>query len=432
MELTKDYLFNSRYRLLEEKGRGSFGEVWLARDEETDMDVAIKVYIALDSKGIDEFKEEYKSVYNLNHPNLLHAYHFDIIEKRPYLIMPYCPKSSEDMIGKTDEMEIWKFIRDVASGLAYLHAQNIVHRDIKPDNILKNPDGIYLITDFGISTRMKSTLRKNSTKLMPEHEIAGTVGYMAPELFSSAPAAVKSTDIWAFGASVYEIMTGELPFFGQGGIMLLKGAEIPVLMGNWSENLKGLVRACMEKNTWDRPSAEQIHEIAKKILSGDTKSMTTTLQHSTDDSKRHRMKRWHAVLIISAIVLIVALVGVLCFPSGEQKAAEAPDRSENTVSHKNAVEETVTERTDTRQKLDRKVPDANSELEKAIEDNDIAKLEQFAQSGNAKAYLPLSRLYLKNPNTHNLADRYARKALDAGYSEAQEVIGILRSYGYYD
>ena len=432
MELTKDYLFNSRYRLLEEKGRGSFGEVWLARDEQTDMDVAIKVYIALDSKGIAEFKEEYKSVYNLNHPNLLHAYHFDIIEKRPYLIMPYCPESSEDMIGKADEMEIWKFIRDVASGLAYLHAQNIVHRDIKPGNILKNQDGVYLITDFGISTRMKSTLRKNSTKLMPEHEIAGTVGYMAPELFSSAPASVKSTDIWAFGASVFEIMTGELPFFGQGGIMLLKGAEIPEPVGNWSENLKGLVKTCMEKNTWDRPSAEQIHEIAKKVLSGDAKRTTNAMQHNADDSKHHHRKRWTVVLVISAIVLIVALVGVFGFTSEEQTPAGAPDRSENTVFHKNTIEVIVTKGADTGQKPDRKMPDANSELEKAIEDNDIAKLEQLAHSGNAKAYLPLSRLYLKNPNTHNLADRYARKALDAGYSEAQEVIGILRSYGYYD
>ena len=78
MIIEKGAIIQSRYRLLELKGRGSFGEVWLAKDEQTDLDVAVKVYIALDDRGLEEFKAEYKNSFMLNHPNLLHAYYFDV------------------------------------------------------------------------------------------------------------------------------------------------------------------------------------------------------------------------------------------------------------------------------------------------------------------------------------------------------------------
>ena len=268
MELQPDTLFNNRYRLIREISRGSFGEVWLAQDESLDLEVAVKVYIALDNRGIEEFKSEYKVAYTLNHPNLLHAHHFDVCENRPFLVMPFCPSSAVAIIGQTDEQTAWRFIRDVAAGLEYLHEQNIVHRDIKPDNILCDAEGHFLITDFGISMRMRSTLRRNSTR-KHDSNAAGTIGYMAPELFSSNPDAVKATDVWALGASLYEMITGELPFMGQGGVMQLHGAEVPVIKGDFSQTLKDTLAACIAKETWDRPTAAQLHEYAKAILNGE-------------------------------------------------------------------------------------------------------------------------------------------------------------------
>lgn len=268
MILRKGEVINGRYRLVKERGRGTFGEVWQAWDDILDMDVAIKIYIALDSRGIDEFKSEFRTTFSLTHPNLLHASHFDVVEKRPYLVMPYCPESADELVGKISEEEAWRFIRDVSSGLAYLHSRNIIHRDIKPDNILRDGEGNFLISDFGVSVKMRSTLRKNSVRDLSESTTQGTIGYMGPEMFTTNPTAVKATDIWALGATVYEMLEEEMPFFGQGGVMLLHGGEIPDLKGPWSDSLKATVAACLSRETWERPKAEDLEWYASGIVDG--------------------------------------------------------------------------------------------------------------------------------------------------------------------
>ena len=256
-------IINNRYLLVKSIGRGSFGEVWLATDQKLGLDVAIKIYIALDSKGVNEFKKEFKNVYNLHHPNLLRADYFDSIGNNPYLVMSYCPSSSETKIGKMDEAEIWKFVNDVASGLQYLHDHDIVHRDIKPDNILLDMQDVYVITDFGLSTKMHSTFRKASGR-GEDSNPSGTIGYMAPEMFSANPVSVKATDIWALGATIYELATGEMPFCGQGGVMELHGAAIPNLPAKYSKELNDLMRKCLAKEPWDRPTAKEILNWRKK------------------------------------------------------------------------------------------------------------------------------------------------------------------------
>ena len=148
MELQENVLIKGRYRLLEERGRGSFGEVWRARDEVTGGEVAVKMLIGLDRQGQQVFAEEFKIANALNHPNLLHTDYYDIYENRPFVVMPYCPDSSLSLAGKMDEETAWKFLREVAAGLAYLHENGIIHRDIKPANILRDRSGRFLIADL--------------------------------------------------------------------------------------------------------------------------------------------------------------------------------------------------------------------------------------------------------------------------------------------
>ena len=228
MELAPDTIINDRYRLIERLGRGSFGEVWLAEDTKTGIQIAIKIYIALDTRGIDEFKNEFTNVYSFNHTNLLRPDYFDVEGSRPYLIMPYCPASSTELVGSCTPEALRRFIADVAAGLSYLHAAGIVHRDIKPDNILCTASGRFVITDFGLSRNMRATLRRNSRSVASE-QVSGSLSYMSPELFKSSPVHGREADIWALGVSAFEIATGELPFLGQGGVMQLHGAETPEL-----------------------------------------------------------------------------------------------------------------------------------------------------------------------------------------------------------
>lgn len=276
-------IINNRYKLLRTIGRGSFGEVWLAEDTILNIQLAIKIYIVLDNKGLEEFKTEFKNVRQLNHPGLLRPDYYDHVENSPYLVMPYCPGTLGSQVGKMSEQDIWKLIKDVSSGLAYLHSKDIVHRDIKPDNILMNEQGDYVISDFGLSQKMRSTLRRASARNNKEQSnVSGTVGYMAPEMFSAKPNAVKATDIWALGATIYESITGEMPFCGQGGVMELHGAELPDLPNTFGATLSNLMHRCLAKEPWDRPTAKEINEIAHSVLPDNNEipkvSNTTTNQ----------------------------------------------------------------------------------------------------------------------------------------------------------
>ncbi len=305
MEFHPQDIFNERYVLKELLGRGSFGEVWLAYDNITGIDVALKIYIALDSRGLADFRNEYRSVYDIEHPNILKPMHFAVWKNQPYLVMHYCPVSSESLIGELSENDIWKFIADISSGLAYLHEQDIIHRDIKPDNILRDSRGRYVLTDFGLSKRLRASLRRNSTRAQQE-DVSGALSYMGPELFEAKPEAVKATDIWALGVTIYEMLVGELPFMGQGGIMLKNGADIPELPDKYSYGLRKLVHDCLQKNPWDRPMASQL--AGYKGLEEPRRT-----DPSPKDSwikRLWRAKAFRVTLLTSAIVCLVWIAAV--------------------------------------------------------------------------------------------------------------------------
>lgn len=275
MQYTEGYLLDNRYQLERYIGSGSFGEVWVATDKATDLEVAAKIYVSMDEKGLQDFKKEFQLSFELNHSNLLHANYLGVNpeDRRPFLVMPYCPEGSVSRYaGKMSEESLWRFTHDVAAGLAYLHSQQpaIIHQDIKPDNILIHKNGDYVITDFGISKQLRASLRKSAMTL----NSAGAISYMGPERFSKQYQAVKASDIWSLGVSIYELATGELPFCGMGGSLQKQGADMPELPEEFSDTLNMICQACMAKEPWNRPTAQQLAEYTDRYMRGENPPVT--------------------------------------------------------------------------------------------------------------------------------------------------------------
>ena len=287
-QLAKDEkLFDGRYKLLRTLSTdGGTADVWLAIDvntidnpdllgedkeyaslEDSAVLVAIKVYRpknALDIEGEQKFREEYKIVHNCRHTNLLQPTNFSIFEGTPYLELPYCKNgSAELLIGRELKAnEIWKFIYDVSSGLSYLHACNppIVHQDIKPANVLIDDYNNYAITDFGISSQ-------RGFQVGYYEDNSGTMAYMAPERFEDNYRPTIASDIWAFGATLYEILTGKVPYQEQGGLNQLDGnMKMKPFASKVPRDIQKLIISCLSLNPEDRPTANQIIELSYKHI----------------------------------------------------------------------------------------------------------------------------------------------------------------------
>lgn len=280
-------LFDGHYKLIRPLSTdGGTADVWLAIDTNTidssfesdnesdnnhdnDADnsgmlVAIKIYRAknaLDIEGEQRFRDEYKIVYECRHANLLQPTSFSIFQETPYLVLPYCKRgSSEQLIGKkhTDDA-IWKYILDVSSGLNRLHTNEptIIHQDIKPANVLIDNTGNYAITDFGISSK-----RGGVHGYYYDEDNSGTLAYMAPERFQEGAEPMVQSDIWAFGATLCEILTGKVPFGEEGGhCQKSKNMTAPIIP-NVSSDIQRLINACLSLEPGNRPSAADIKAAA--------------------------------------------------------------------------------------------------------------------------------------------------------------------------
>lgn len=286
MQSLSDYtdsnkLFDNHYRLLKTlSSDGGTADVWLAIDTNTidspidseeglangdsGMLVAIKIYRpknALDIYGEQRFRDEFKIVYECRHENLLQPTNFSVFEGIPYLVLPYCKYgSSEQLIGKTmSSDEIWKFILDVSSGLNRLHTNtpSIIHQDIKPANILIDNNRDYAITDFGISSK-----RGGGHDFYYDEENSGTMAYMAPERFQENAVPMSQSDIWAFGATLYEILSGRMPFGEEGGKSQLSNPCSITPIANVPSDIQRLISDCLATEPGNRPSAKTIKEAA--------------------------------------------------------------------------------------------------------------------------------------------------------------------------
>jgi serine/threonine protein kinase len=200
------------YRLIRMLGRGGFAEVYLGEHLHLHIQAAIKVlHTALVSKEeIDHFRSEACMVAHLVHPHIVQVLEFGVENSMPFLVMRYAPGDTLRHLhpgGTQVPLPILvKYIKQVASALQYAHDEHVIHRDVKPENMLIGPNHEVLLSDFGIALEAKSSCYGNI------QEIAGTAPYMAPEQFRGK--ARPASDQYALGVVVYEWLCGKRPFKG--------------------------------------------------------------------------------------------------------------------------------------------------------------------------------------------------------------------------
>jgi serine/threonine protein kinase len=200
-----------KYRVLEELGRGGMGVVYKAKDERLERTVALKFLpeeLTRDEESMQRFLQEAKAIAALNHPQICTIYEIDEADNQTFIAMEYIKgQSLKDKLksGPLIIEDAKRIAIQVAEGLKEAHEKGIIHRDIKPANIMLTEKGVAKIMDFGLAKLSWGVdLTKPST-------IMGTAAYMSPEQARGDPADSR-TDIWSFGAMLYEMLTARLPF----------------------------------------------------------------------------------------------------------------------------------------------------------------------------------------------------------------------------
>jgi serine/threonine protein kinase len=199
------------YRLIHLLGQGGFAEVYQGEHLRLKMFAAIKIlHTHLSEEGIEAFQREAQVIAELVHPHIVRLLDFDVKEGIPFLVLDYASNGSlrqhHPRGTRLPLSQTVNYIQQVASALQYAHDRKIIHRDVKPENMLLGSDGSILLSDFGIATIAHSTSSMSTQTSM------GTISYMAPEQIQSHPR--PASDQYALAIVVYQWLTGELPFQG--------------------------------------------------------------------------------------------------------------------------------------------------------------------------------------------------------------------------
>jgi len=258
-------IVKERYEILQVLGEGGMAFVYKARDTQLERFVAIKTlkpnYVNQET-FVDRFKREARTAANLNHPNIVQIFDWGI-EEEPYFVMEYIEGDTLTSIiakNKTISLSDILFIgAQVSSGLHAAHQKGLVHRDIKPGNIMITPDGKVKVTDFGIVS-----LQNEESDITKTGAVLGTASYISPEQAQGKPVSIES-DLYSLGTVLYELITGKTPFSGDSPISTATKhlTEKPEKLSNFRRDLpKGVENAILkllEKATYDRfKSAEDL------------------------------------------------------------------------------------------------------------------------------------------------------------------------------
>ncbi|UTT63514.1 protein kinase domain-containing protein [Microcella humidisoli] len=358
--------FGGRYQLLSRVAIGGMGEVWQATDLVIGRTVAIKIlkdeYLG-DPGFLERFRAEARHAALVNHEGIANVYDYGEEEGSAYLVMELVPGEALSTILERERVlpadQVLDFVAQTASALHAAHQAGLVHRDIKPGNLLITPDGRVKITDFGIA-RIADQVPLTATG-----QVMGTVQYLSPEQASGHPAS-PSTDVYSLGIVAYEALAGRRPFTGESQVAIAMAQineappELPVTV---AEPVRNLVFAAIAKKPADRPASAQLFAraaqalrrgdvggaaaIVPAIASGAAATAATRVMPAGDESTRvlpsmgavptpalpteARRSPWTWPLVALIGILVVLLVGALIAIFAQPSAPE-PEPSDTPSS----------------------------------------------------------------------------------------------------
>ena len=272
----KGQKINDRYQIIRLIGEGGMANVYLAHDTILDRDVAVKILrgdLAGDEKFVKKFQREAISASSLNHPNIVELYDVGEDNGQYFIVMDYVVgKNLKSLVKKRGALtlpEVIDIMLQLTSAIAHAHDSYIIHRDIKPQNVLILDNGMVKITDFGIATAL------NNHELTETNSVMGSVHYLPPEQANGNGATVKS-DIYSLGILMFELLTGKVPFKGDNAVEIaIKQMKTPIpSVRKYDEDIPQsvenvILRSCAKnpKNRYD--SAREMHDDLKTVLSKD-------------------------------------------------------------------------------------------------------------------------------------------------------------------
>lgn len=294
--IMKGQKISDRYQIIKSIGEGGMANVYLAYDTILDRNVAVKVLrgdLATDEKFVRRFQREALSASSLSNPNIVEVYDVGEDNGEYYIVMEYVEgKHLKNLLkkrGKLTVPEVVDIVLQITSGLSVAHDSYIIHRDIKPQNILILDNGLVKITDFGIAVAM------NATQLTQTNSVMGSVHYLPPEQASGKGATLQS-DIYSIGILMYELLTGKLPFKGDNAVEIaLKHLKEPMPsirdeMPEIPQSVENIILKATAKNPKNRyADAREMHEDLKTCLDESRKNeLKITFkypEHDYDDTK---------------------------------------------------------------------------------------------------------------------------------------------------
>ncbi|OGO15756.1 MAG: hypothetical protein A2Z14_01545 [Chloroflexi bacterium RBG_16_48_8] len=279
VENNSDLILGGRYQIIEHIGSGGMANVFRARDLNLQRDVAIKILrenFIEDPSFQARFLQEARSAANLLHPNIVTIYDFGHDEHRYFIVMEYVDgtdlksfirESNRTQISKTLDLMI-----QICEGVGYAHRAGLVHCDLKPQNILVSPDGRAKVTDFGISLALAAINPEERTDV-----VWGSPKYFAPEQ-AAGTAPSPSSDVYALGVILYEMLTGKLPFEGESaeGLAELHQTSPPPSPRCFNEQISPTLESILLKVLSKEPAAryrtaDQLGRILKTLIDMDDK-----------------------------------------------------------------------------------------------------------------------------------------------------------------